>query len=691
MSSELLFFDTFSHEVSDKVQLDLVQFPRPVQVTEIRAIPLGARVQADFPGGVRLGATNPSQFEIEFFVNDLSKRGAGTFESVGALQYNQHGNIQMDFEKKVPTDGLLLRGNYNTITLAVYGFLTKVQREPSPPKSTKRPEVVVPHPPPEKVNTHERIRDWLEDTQECPPRSPMDYEEPKQWTDEHAEFNRDHERERERDREREQRTNRGENRERDRGDRDNRERERRRSGERSRSRERSWERSERSSSRRELRRESAREGEHERGERDREREFERERERERDFERERERDFDREKERDFDRERDREKERNRDKEKERERDRDRERFRDRDRDRERRHSRESRERVEEERLTSQDSSAARGRRSIEEWDERRSERSDKSARRPRTPLDVQPLTGSPFHGDSFSEDVSHSGPQHEFQERETREEPPHSSTPREFREREAREISRERTPREVHEKEKEEKELELRETQSVLPPLPTEDMEAISDDEDLPDLPLETTEVDDDYPPEECMDMGLDDTQQEEGVDEEAFGYEAIMSDEEELPEYQYEEEWLVEEWEDWLKPFSPSHFQMTELCYLLSPTLTDFQIDFQHWKTRFEVEGQELDDAPPQAGKLEGILSEISFPLLTPEENLLDAETGDAREEAGEKWVQSVEHICQILPKALPYVMAKNGDDVAYTLCNWIDVGLDFEKALAQQQPVYK
>lgn len=46
-------------------------------------------------------ATNPSQFEIEFFVNDLSKRGAGTFESVGCLQYNQHGKIHMDFEKKV--------------------------------------------------------------------------------------------------------------------------------------------------------------------------------------------------------------------------------------------------------------------------------------------------------------------------------------------------------------------------------------------------------------------------------------------------------------------------------------------------------------------------------------------------------------------------------------------------------------
>jgi hypothetical protein len=41
-----------------------VQFPTPVIVEEVRVIPLGARVQANFPGGVRLGATNPAQFNL---------------------------------------------------------------------------------------------------------------------------------------------------------------------------------------------------------------------------------------------------------------------------------------------------------------------------------------------------------------------------------------------------------------------------------------------------------------------------------------------------------------------------------------------------------------------------------------------------------------------------------------------------
>ena len=42
--TQLLFFDTFSHDVED-LNIDLVQFPNPVIVEEVRVIPLGARVQ----------------------------------------------------------------------------------------------------------------------------------------------------------------------------------------------------------------------------------------------------------------------------------------------------------------------------------------------------------------------------------------------------------------------------------------------------------------------------------------------------------------------------------------------------------------------------------------------------------------------------------------------------------------------
>jgi protein virilizer len=107
--------------------LDLVQFPNPVYIEEIRIIPLGARVAAQFPGGSnRLGATNPSQFDIEFYVNDLSVEFASTFEPLGKFSYNQNECINLeckpqDGTRKIPTDGLVLKGCYNTITLAVYG------------------------------------------------------------------------------------------------------------------------------------------------------------------------------------------------------------------------------------------------------------------------------------------------------------------------------------------------------------------------------------------------------------------------------------------------------------------------------------------------------------------------------------------------------------------------------------------
>ncbi|XP_055610444.1 protein virilizer [Uranotaenia lowii] len=149
---ELLFFDTFSHDTYEKLNLDLVQFPKPVYITEVRIIPLGARVQADFPGGVRLGATNPSQFKIELFVNDLGKPGAPTFECLGDFDYNQNNCIHLecgkpdDGARRIPTDGLVLKGYYTTITLAVYGILTSNIAEPivSPRETTPQPDQVLP-------------------------------------------------------------------------------------------------------------------------------------------------------------------------------------------------------------------------------------------------------------------------------------------------------------------------------------------------------------------------------------------------------------------------------------------------------------------------------------------------------------------------------------------------------------------
>lgn len=85
---ELIFFDTFSHDLHEvswiktanqhlgdakimflqKLNLDLVQFTNPVYISEIRIIPLGARVQADFPGmstsNIKLASTKNHNFQV---------------------------------------------------------------------------------------------------------------------------------------------------------------------------------------------------------------------------------------------------------------------------------------------------------------------------------------------------------------------------------------------------------------------------------------------------------------------------------------------------------------------------------------------------------------------------------------------------------------------------------------------------
>ncbi|CAG0921600.1 unnamed protein product [Notodromas monacha] len=126
---KLLFFDTFLH-AQQELNLDLVQFPDPVYVKEIRVIPLGAKVShGDLCGGNIMGATNPSKFSLEFFVNDLINPGASTFEPLGTLQYDEQSCIILRCENEIPTDGLVLRGLYSAVTLAVLGNRANIQVE----------------------------------------------------------------------------------------------------------------------------------------------------------------------------------------------------------------------------------------------------------------------------------------------------------------------------------------------------------------------------------------------------------------------------------------------------------------------------------------------------------------------------------------------------------------------------------
>ena len=123
------------------INLDLVQFPRPVVIGEVRVVPLQTRIQADVPGGVRLGATCPASFKLEIFVNNLSKPNNATFEMWGTMNYRENIDIQLKAANTIPTDGLILKGPYNAVTIAIYGAVTsvKVEPEPLPPPPPPQP------------------------------------------------------------------------------------------------------------------------------------------------------------------------------------------------------------------------------------------------------------------------------------------------------------------------------------------------------------------------------------------------------------------------------------------------------------------------------------------------------------------------------------------------------------------------
>lgn len=145
LSEDLLFFDTFSHSGQERDNFDLVQFPSPVVIDLIKIVPLGQPIEAKIPGNVRLGATNPSNCELEFFINDLTKQDAHTMTDLGKF-YCSEKDTDFNPPLQIQTDGLLLRGSYRTLTLAIFGQIAtydeKVEDEPvilsaaSPPAQT---------------------------------------------------------------------------------------------------------------------------------------------------------------------------------------------------------------------------------------------------------------------------------------------------------------------------------------------------------------------------------------------------------------------------------------------------------------------------------------------------------------------------------------------------------------------------
>ncbi|XP_061459068.1 protein virilizer homolog isoform X4 [Rhineura floridana] len=136
-TTELLFLDTFKHQTTEQsTNVDVVRFPCVVYINEVRVIPPGVRAHSNLPESRAYGETSPHTFQLDLFFNNVSKPSAPVFDRLGSLEYDENSSIIFRPNAKVNTDGLVLRGWYNCLTLAIYGSVDRVvshDRDSPPP------------------------------------------------------------------------------------------------------------------------------------------------------------------------------------------------------------------------------------------------------------------------------------------------------------------------------------------------------------------------------------------------------------------------------------------------------------------------------------------------------------------------------------------------------------------------------
>ncbi|KAM9805980.1 protein virilizer homolog [Syngnathus typhle] len=167
-STELLFLDTFKHQSAEFTNVDVVRFPCGVLITEVRVIPPGIKAHSNLPDSRACGETSPHAFQLELFFNNVPKPNSPAFNRLGSLEYDENKSIVFRPSGKINTDGLVLRGWYTTLTLAVYGTAERPhghEQGSSPPP---------PPPPPTQPCGSKRLvkQEWEKDDQYngSPPR-----------------------------------------------------------------------------------------------------------------------------------------------------------------------------------------------------------------------------------------------------------------------------------------------------------------------------------------------------------------------------------------------------------------------------------------------------------------------------------------------------------------------------------------
>ncbi|GAA6098864.1 protein virilizer homolog isoform X1 [Tachysurus ichikawai] len=146
-SMELLFLETFKHQSAEFTNVDVVRFPYDVLIAEVRVIPPGIKAHSSLPDSRAFGETAPHAFQLDLFFNNVSKPSTPVFDRLGSLEYDENKSIVFRPSGKINTDGLVLRGWYTCLTLAVYGTAERSHghdRDSPPPPPPPPPQQQTP-------------------------------------------------------------------------------------------------------------------------------------------------------------------------------------------------------------------------------------------------------------------------------------------------------------------------------------------------------------------------------------------------------------------------------------------------------------------------------------------------------------------------------------------------------------------
>ncbi|VDK22091.1 unnamed protein product [Taenia asiatica] len=128
---------------SDGNQLNYIRFSNFVAISEIRVVPFGSVVESNLSDEAVIGTTNPAFFNIKFYC--YNDNLASTLFQIAEYDYDESNGICcVPLTQPVATNILLLRGDYSTITVAVFGMPCLL---PSQQSGIAMPNFSVPPPP----------------------------------------------------------------------------------------------------------------------------------------------------------------------------------------------------------------------------------------------------------------------------------------------------------------------------------------------------------------------------------------------------------------------------------------------------------------------------------------------------------------------------------------------------------------